>query len=197
MPYPSQGGATIEPHKTSHQDGGTDEISVASLSGLLYNEQTPVGHSIAGIRHDGLKFVRKSADETVNNSATLQNDNALLFAVAANEVWEFFLRARHTSQVGPQIQYAWAVPTGGVIRKTEPDDIGPLSAALSLPEYDGTTAVPLQTPTTDQVCLYIQWGLYVGGANAGNVQLQWAQNGAAAVDTKVLTNSFIIARKLA
>lgn len=31
-------------HKTSHQDGGTDEISVAALSGLLADSQNPLAH---------------------------------------------------------------------------------------------------------------------------------------------------------
>ena len=31
-------------HKTSHQDGGADEISIAGLSGLLADAQTPLAH---------------------------------------------------------------------------------------------------------------------------------------------------------
>ena len=38
--------------------------------------------------HSGLTVVRKTADETVNNSNALQNDNHLLLALAANEVWQ-------------------------------------------------------------------------------------------------------------
>jgi hypothetical protein len=36
--------ATPTAHKTTHQDGGTDEISVAGLSGLLGDAQTPLAH---------------------------------------------------------------------------------------------------------------------------------------------------------
>lgn len=32
-------------HKTTHQDGGADEISVAALSGLLADGQTPLAHA--------------------------------------------------------------------------------------------------------------------------------------------------------
>ena len=36
-------------HKTSHQDGGSDEVSVAGLSGLLADAQTPLSHThVAG-----------------------------------------------------------------------------------------------------------------------------------------------------
>ena len=36
--------ATPTAHKTSHQDGGTDEIGVTGLSGLLADAQTPLAH---------------------------------------------------------------------------------------------------------------------------------------------------------
>lgn len=34
------------PHAASHQDGGTDEINVGGLSGLLADDQTPLAHDI-------------------------------------------------------------------------------------------------------------------------------------------------------
>lgn len=34
----------LGPHKTTHQDGGADEITVAALSGLLADSQTPLAH---------------------------------------------------------------------------------------------------------------------------------------------------------
>lgn len=34
----------VEAHKTSHQVGGSDELSVAGLSGLLVTAQTPIAH---------------------------------------------------------------------------------------------------------------------------------------------------------
>lgn len=37
-------GQTPLAHKTSHQDGGTDEINVTGLSGLLADAQTPLAH---------------------------------------------------------------------------------------------------------------------------------------------------------
>ena len=40
-------GQTPLPHDTSHQNGGTDEISVAGLSGLLADPQTPLGHAVS------------------------------------------------------------------------------------------------------------------------------------------------------
>lgn len=39
-------------HKTSHQDTGTDEISVTGLAGLLADAQTPLAHALAGVTHN-------------------------------------------------------------------------------------------------------------------------------------------------
>lgn len=43
----SASGGAPGAHKTSHQDGGSDEISVAGLSGLLADAQTPLAHTQA------------------------------------------------------------------------------------------------------------------------------------------------------
>jgi hypothetical protein len=37
-------GGTLTAHATSHQSGGSDEITVTGLSGLLANGQTPLAH---------------------------------------------------------------------------------------------------------------------------------------------------------
>lgn len=53
-------GGTSGPHATTHQNNGTDEISVAGLSGLLADPQTPATHdhaseiSAAITAHEGL-----------------------------------------------------------------------------------------------------------------------------------------------
>lgn len=39
------GGGAPDPHAASHQNGGSDEISVAGLSGLLADGQTPLAHA--------------------------------------------------------------------------------------------------------------------------------------------------------
>lgn len=47
--YEVTGGGGGGPHATTHQNNGTDEISVAGLSGLLADAQTPASHThVAG-----------------------------------------------------------------------------------------------------------------------------------------------------
>lgn len=69
------GGGAPAAHATSHQDGGSDEISVAGLSGLLADSQTPLAHAAshksAGadpIRIDELKIATDVT--TLNATAT-------------------------------------------------------------------------------------------------------------------------------
>lgn len=42
---------SVPAHKASHQDGGSDEISVQRLDGLCLYPQTPTAHAIAGAKH--------------------------------------------------------------------------------------------------------------------------------------------------
>src|SRR4030042_1672706 len=57
------------------------------------------------------KIVRKTADETVNNSIALQNDDHLLFAIGANEVWDVTLMLLVTTpSVTPFFKIGWSYP---------------------------------------------------------------------------------------
>ncbi len=139
------------------------------------------------------RTVRKTADEIVNNSNVLQNDNELLFPVGVNECWEFVLQLIWDTSAVADIKYAFVVPAGGIIRGMYAWVVGgsggePVDLALT----------PFTQNGSGVGTAYVSrcYGWYIGGANAGNVQLQWAQNTAEASNTKVLTNSLIVAHKL-
>lgn len=135
--------------------------------------------------------ILKTADETVNNSAALQNDDELLFPVVANATWFFILLLRtHSPTTTPDMDYAFSIPVAGAIKRME-HAVPPPAV-----EIDGTAehTLNLRADTDEYTPSYF---LYIGGVNGGNVQLQWAQNVATAEDTKVLANSFILAFRLA
>ena len=139
--------------------------------------------------------VLKTADETVNNSLVLQNDNQLVLAVAANDVWEIHYIIRRTTSVGAYFRYAWTLPAAGAMQQADQEEIGvATTAAPGLIASDSTAADLIAAAAADYWIM--GWAIYVGGANAGNVQLQWAQAVAEESDTKVLTNSFLLAFKL-
>ena len=152
----------------------------------------PTEIDVAGIL--GIKAVRKAADETVNNSATLQNDDELLFAIAPNEVWHFYLFLRTYSSAVADIMFRWTLPTGASISWRS---IG-LNEADTLEEWTGIlTSSVLRRAGKATYYPVVCHGVIVNGANAGDAQLQWAQNTAEASDTIVGINSCIIAHRLA
>ena len=142
--------------------------------------------------------VRKTADETVNNSDVPQNDDALLLAVGANEIWHIYLLLRITTTAVADFQYTFAIPAGGAMKHFDIGIIGACTTTAKLQSAtDSTGTIPLLIPGAVTDYWYMFWAVYVGGANAGNIQLQWAQYTAEATDTKVLANSFITAHRLA
>ena len=76
--------ADVPVHATRHQNAGADEISVAGLSGLLADGQTPVDHDHTGDAGDGGQL---EADEAL--VATSITDGYVLTADGANGLaWE-------------------------------------------------------------------------------------------------------------
>ena len=155
---------------------------------------------------DKRKIVRKTADETVNNSNTLQNDDHLLIAIGANEVWlvELFLLQQSVS-VNSDFKMGWSYPTGCSIKwGSDQVNIGGarvhpwLSVESSnIPEAIKIETDSLSVGTSNLIQGIRVTAIVINGATAGNLNLQWAQNTATAEDTKVLTNSCLIAFKLA
>ena len=136
--------------------------------------------------------VQKTSDETVNDSAVLQNDDELLFAVGANEVWSIFMYVLcSNANATPNIKFQFSLPAGGDLKGTDPAYIGQLAADTALNVLSEWTAGAIAKVLPIGTRLLLFWGLYVGAAAAGNVQMQWAQDVAHASDTKVLENSFI------
>ena len=142
--------------------------------------------------HIGLTIVRKTADEIVNNSTTLQNDDHLLLAVAANEIWEIILITRLAGVADASCKGAFTVPTGGAIARQTALKTG----GTGLEEVDATTSFEIGSTSVMTSYTSLARCVYIGGSNAGNVQLQWAQLTATVGDTTMRANSFIIAYKL-
>ena len=142
--------------------------------------------------HEGLKAVCKASDETVNNSDTLQNDDDLVIAVGANDVWliHLLLFTTISATADERPDYAFAVPSGGAVRKMESWGV------TDVEEFgDGTAEATISSSTFERSIQMII--LYIGGGTAGNLQLQWAQNVATEADTKVKVNSFMVCHQLA
>jgi hypothetical protein len=136
-----------------------------------------------------IKRIYKSADETVNNSTVLQNDNHLILPVLANEVWGFTMFLFFESGTTPDLKIGWSVPSGTTMRYCDDD------AAQNVSIESETRTIPGSGATTVKIVGVN--GAIFASSTAGNVVLQWAQATAEVSDTKVLTGSYIIAHRLA
>lgn len=139
-------------------------------------------------------LVVKTVDETVNNSAVLQNDNELLLPVLANATYLLDMYLIYSTGDTPDFQIQISVPSGAT-KSWTPRGLGVLvttfygdqqsTAARTLPlSLGGGGGGGLELSANVQ-------GIVRVGSTAGNVQLQWAQNSANASDTKVYADSWM------
>ncbi len=182
--------------KTTWVNGVAPPISAANLNHLetQYDEAATDLTTHAALFELHNKTVRKTADETVNNSVALQDDDELKFAVAANAIWAIVVMLRISSTAYADFKYAMTIPAAAAIYL---QSLATNVFFSVLDEVDGTADQSFFFAGDRTHAPSMIHYLYVGGANAGTVQFRWAQNGAEATNTKVLANSYIIAHRLA
>jgi hypothetical protein len=145
---------------------------------------------------------RKTADETVNNSTTLQNDDHLTFTIGASEIWAFWgmLALTTPSSATPDLKADFDIPSGGNVRSTF---IGPqlgVTDATNTQMYsnhiDSGGVHTIGITTGGQIGVLFS-GVARNGATPGSVRLRWAQNSAASENTTIRTDSFLVAMRIA
>lgn len=143
------------------------------------------------------KTVWKTADETVNNSAVLQDDDTLIMALEATTLYRF------------EFEFWWSTNDTADFQFI-PVYTGTITSRYFINEYSipaGTTMIREQVLTSFATQNVVAGG---GGTHgyarvigimltnaSGNLKLQWAQNTADASDTKVLAGSRLTLIKLA
>jgi len=139
-------------------------------------------------------LVRKTADESVTSSATLQNDDHLLLAVGASEVWEFeaFILTTSASQT-PDIKLTFTVPTGATISWVG-NSVDNTAVSNFLPVTASGTAIAPPIAANFTTIVRIR-GVVETGSTSGNLQLQWSQNQSNNNAVTVKANSFLKAGK--
>ena len=130
--------------------------------------------------------VHKTSDEIVNNSAVLQNDDDLKFAMAANTSYKFKLFMSTTLRASSDFKFNFTVPAGCSYSAQEPRKAYGTWGIMYSGSGDRTYLV---TSTSNTIGLVI--GEIQNGGTAGDFQLQWAQNAAIVESTTMETGSFI------
>jgi len=143
----------------------------------------------------GFRIVVKAADEDVNNSAALQNDDELKLTVSANEVYHIEMMILATSATAtPDINSHWTVPAGASITGfAHSMDVTAGTYAGQQVAAAGSNAFAVTGGNTWPI---FETLTYFGGGTGGTVQWQWAQNAATAELTTVKAGSWIKAVKL-
>jgi hypothetical protein len=178
-----------------------DLTAITSLGGdeLLYVVDDPAGTpvdrkvTVADLRGSTGATVRKTADQTVNNSATLQNDSDLLLPVGANESWVGEAVIFATGDGAADIQFAITVPAGASVAYSlvsagpTTANAAPVASMASGGALNGGTSGATARP------FIINWSVG-NGSTAGDIQIQWAQIVATVADTTVKAGSYIDGR---
>lgn len=116
----------------------------------------------------------KTADETVNGSSTLQNDDFLLWAVEAGATYDLDLKVHISTGATPNFKFGWTYPSGltmavGVVGY----DTTPVVVSNS--GYDQTTVVAMGPGTAPERLVTVSARVLVS-STPGTLQFQWAQN---------------------
>lgn len=187
--------------------GAFGAISPGTSGYILTSNGAGVAPSFQAAINSGLlgtfRFARKASDEAVTNSTTFQDDDALLFAVGANETWVFefvcFVNGPTAADWKAQLSVPAGV-SGGAAGTDGPafsvtDNNGSGSwAAIGGTSFGPFTFLGLGGTTKPTMLLFK--GVILNGATAGNVTLQWAQNSANATAVTVMANSYVVATRV-
>ena len=145
----------------------------------------------------------KTANETVNNSTTMQNDDELLVnaAISSTYLVELFIMYSSVTQT-PDIKFGFTFPAGatftwamlGITPTNANQDTGLQAGYARTATVTGSGTRSLGTMASDLTATVT--GVFAMSTTAGDLRLQWAQNNATAENTQVLANSFMIATKI-
>ncbi len=162
-------------------DGSSDAPLTTNGSGTLSWATTGI-----------TRYVLKSADESVANSTTLQDDDNLLFSIGANEVWEVDFMIRVTG-VNGRLKFALALPASAtmwVTARGDNDDSNDDYLEM-LTSGTGYTFSTTNFDYSDTGTMVELRGIVTNSSTAGNVVLRWCQASSNATATIVKAGSYL------
>ena len=150
-------------------------------------------------------FVRKTADESVTSSTTLQNDDHLLYTISAagTYVIDVQLFALSAADAAGDIKVGFTFPTGTFLLTGAGPHNSLASGSNVVGEWtgatltSGTTTIPYGLSANGTIPLGIRLrGIFIATAT-GTLQLQWAQVASNASASTVKANSFMTVQQVA
>lgn len=120
------------PHAATHENGGGDEISVAGLSGVLADDQTPADHDTAKLTSGTL------ADGRVAESNVTQHQAAL--SITESQISDL----DHSSVFGSEYEYAESEAESTSTSDTLVDKVSLVTASLPAGNYKFSYSCEMQ-----------------------------------------------------
>jgi len=147
------------------------------------------------------RVARKTSDETVNNSSTLQNDDVLVVSVEANAVYRVECQIICSSSTTADIKTTFTVPAGATLRwgtyAPHRSVSSTTASTISANVFSAAGVADVGGYGTSTNVLYVLRGILRMSSTAGSLQFQWAQSTADATNTTVRAGSVLHARRLA
>lgn len=152
-------------------------------------------------------FVRKTADESVTSSTTLQNDDHLLYTIDATGTYLFdaWLFANSAADNAGDIKYGFSFPTGtvifggvGLVDTVTTGSSGSDQAIAFTTPTSGSSAISYATSNLSAgfaTMVYVH-GILIATAT-GTLRLVWAQNSSNASATTLKSGSHMLVRQVA
>lgn len=154
------------------------------------------------------QYVEKTADEMVESSVTLQNDDHLVLALGTNQTWRLTMHLFMTTEnnnEAPDFLGGWTLPSGATISFSQNCMSNSATGVGSHAPFfasnyqsgggsSGMLCGILSTVDTSASPLFVE-GIVKTGGTSGNLQLQWAQNSSNADGTIVKAESNMFMRR--
>lgn len=145
-------------------------------------------------------IVRKTADETVTSSITVQDDDQLVVAVAANSVYTVESFLIYDGDTTGDFRLTFTGPSGAAMDWTPNGASGSQSAgtgSIKLERQPLGVESTLGASGAGAKAVAMPRGLLSTGGTAGNLTLRWAQAVSSATATTVFANSWLRLTKIA
>lgn len=158
--------------------------------------RAPVSSDVPAEQEDDVPtIVRKTSDETLSNDNTLQDDDDLLIAVGANELWVGWVALNVNIKAASDFQCNLVPPSGSATIILQGGHADGISAGDDnfVRQFPATLGL-VHSDSDQNVGVLLYFGTQIGGTG-GNLQLKWAPINAVAESTTVRTGSYLVAWK--
>jgi hypothetical protein len=167
-------------------------VTSATEEGFWYSDGTawlPLSSSVSA--NSTVLVRRKTANEDVSSSATLQDDDHMFLTLGANQIWEVEGMVDFTSaSATPGAAFNFNAPTGSTFKMTYHTNTSSATSFASGVINNGGSDANIALGANGAGVVHFK-GIVVVAGNAGNFGFRWAQGTSDATPTTARTNSYL------